>query len=149
MGIIYNKLIENLVINNYETFVPMLTFNRSLVLSPEIFYFQEFILQSLIRQWLSKNANLQTFFNSCGLNNLKAKDFEVLGEKALPEGHIDVLIKDCIPKGYTRRIIIEVKLGNSKPQDIIQLKNYINEIGEECIGGILIAKDFSKKVNQE
>jgi hypothetical protein len=149
MGVLYNKSIDSLTINNYETFTPMLTWNRSLTSPPEIFYFQEIILQSLVRQWLSKNTNLQILFDSCGLNNLQAKDFEVLGEKALPEGHIDVLIKDCIPTGFTRRIIVEVKLGKAKLQDIMQLKNYIYEIGKECVGGVLVAQDFSKKVQQE
>lgn len=149
MGSLYNSSKEDLTINNYDTFTPMLTWNRSLASPPEIFYFQEFILQSLVRQWLSKNVNLQDLFASCGLNNLQAKDFEVLGEKALPEGHIDILIKDCIPAGYARRIIIEVKTGKATPQDIVQLRNYMVEIGEECVLGILIARDFPKKVQQE
>lgn len=149
MGSLYNKPIENLTLNNYSTFTPMLTWNRNFVSPPEIFFFQEFILQSLIRQWLSQNTNLQNLFNFSGLNSLQAKDFEVLGEKALPEGHIDILIKDCIPVGYTRKIIVEVKLGKAKSQDIVQLENYMNEIGEECLEGILIAQDCSKKVQQE
>ncbi len=149
MGALYNSSKEDLTIDNYDTFTPMLTWNRNLVSPPEIFYFQEFILQSLIRQWLSQNTSLQALLDSCGLNTLLAKDFEVLGEKALPEGHIDILVKDSVPTGYSRKIIIEVKLGKARLQDVGQLKNYVNEIGEECIKGILIAKDFSKKVQQE
>ncbi len=149
MGILYKRPVDNLTINNYEMFTPMLTWNRSLASSPEVFHFQEFILQSLIRQHLSQNADLQALFDSFGLNNLQAKDFEVLGEKALAEGHIDILIKDCIPTGYARKIIVEVKTGSAKPQDIEQLGNYVYEIGEECVLGILIAQDFSKKVQQE
>jgi hypothetical protein len=118
MGDIYNKTTQNSTIGNYEVFNPMLTWNRSLASPPEVFYFQEFILQSLIRQHLTLNTNLQTFFDCCGLNNLQAKDFEVLGEKALPEGHIDILIKDRTPAGYNRKIVIEVKTGNAKSQDI-------------------------------
>lgn len=148
MGSLYHKPVENLVFGNYETFVPKITWDRNSVLPPEIFYFQEFILQSLIRQWLSNNSNLQNAFDSSNLNSLQAKEFEVLGEKALPEGHIDILIKDCIPAGYSRKIIVEVKLGKAQPRDIAQLLKYTEELGRECVGGILIAKDFSKKIRQ-
>ncbi|RKY91520.1 hypothetical protein DRQ15_04770 [candidate division KSB1 bacterium] len=149
MGILYNRTIENLTINGCETFTPMLTWNRSFVSPPAIFFFHEFILQSLIRKHLSLNTNLQVFFDSCSLNNFRAKDFEVLGEKALPEGHIDILIKDCIPAGYTRKIIIEVKTGKANFGDIIQLEKYVTEVGDECVLGILIARGFPKKVWQK
>jgi hypothetical protein len=146
MGNLYDKPIEMFVSNNYETFTPKLTWNRTLVSIPEVFYFQELILQSLIKQWLSQNKNLQMLFNLSGLNSLQAKNFEVLSEKALPEGHIDILIKDAIPTGYSRNIIIEVKLNRVQLKDASQLENYMKEIGKECIMGILIAKNFSKKV---
>jgi len=149
MGTLYNKPIENLTMDGYKTFNPMLTWDRNLISPPEVFYFQEFILQSLIRQWLSQDTDLQALFDSSGLDNLQAKNFEVLGEKALPEGHIDMLIKDRVPAGYTRKIIVEVKTGRAKPQDIRQLGNYVSEIGVECELGILIAQDFSKKLQQE
>lgn len=149
MGIIYNRPKEDLTIDNYETFTPILTFNRSLASPPEVFHFQEPILQSLIRQWLSQEVNLQYLFDFSDLKSLRAKDFEVLGEKALPEGHVDLLIKDRIPTGRSRKVIVEVKLGKASPQDTVQLRNYMNEIGEECMAGILITKSFSKKVLKE
>jgi hypothetical protein len=149
MGALHSRAIENLDLDDYETFNPMLTWNKNLISPPEVFYFQEFILQALIRQWLSQGANLQGMFDSSGLNNFQAKDFEILGEKALPEGHIDILIKDCIPAGYSRKIIVEVKTGKAKSQDICQLGNYVTEMGEECVLGILITQNFSKKVQQE
>jgi hypothetical protein len=127
----------------------MLTWNKNLIFPPKVFYFQEFILQALIRHWLSWGENLQSMFDSSGLNNFQAKDFEILGEKALPEGHIDILIKDCIPAGYSRKIIVEVKTGKAKSQDVYQLGNYVTEIGEECVLGILITQNFSRKVQQE
>jgi len=148
MGGLYNKQVDRLLIENYQTFSPVLTWNKSLVSPPEAFSFQEIILQCLIRRWLSENANLQTLFGSIGLVNLRAADFEVLGEKALPEGHIDILIKDCIPAGYNRKAIVEVKTGKATLQDIIQLSNYVIEIGEECIAGILVAGEISKKVQR-
>lgn len=146
MGILYNKPIEILTFNSYETFTPFVTWNRSVASPPEVFYFQEFILQSLIRLYLSLHSNLQMLFDTSGLDNLKAKDFEVLGEKALPEGHVDILIKDCLPAGYTRKIIVEVKTRQAKLQDLMQLVNYVKEIGEECLSGVLIAGDFPKRV---
>lgn len=149
MGTMYDKSIENFVIDNYKIFSPMLTWNRDSVSQPEVFYFQELILQSLIRQWLSQNVNLQTLFDSFSLNNFQANDFEILGEKALPEGHIDILIKDRIPTGYSRKIIVEVKTGTAKSQDIVQLKNYLRGIDQEYILGILIARDFPPKIQQE
>lgn len=149
MGTIYKRSVEKLSLVRHEAFSPKLTWNRSFVLSPEVFYFQEFVLQSLIRQWLSQSRNLQSLFDSAGLNNFRVEDFEVLGEKALPEGHIDLLIKDRIPTGYSKKVIVEVKTGKARPQDIAQLKNYLNEMGSECVRGVLIAKDFSRKIQQE
>jgi len=146
MGNLYDKTIERFASDNYKTFTPQVTWNRTLESPPEVFYFQEFILQSLIKQLLSQNTNLQTLFDLSGLDNLQAKNFEVLSEKALPEGHIDILIKDAIPTGYSRKIIVEVKLNKSQLKDISQLESYMKELGDECILGILIAKEFPKKV---
>lgn len=149
MGTPYTSPKEKLEIQKYETFIPTLTWNKNIVYPPETFYFKEFILQSLIRLWLSQEENLQFLFSSSNLNDLQAKDFEVLGEKALPEGHVDIFIKNRVPIGYSRKIIIEVKLGKAQPKDIAQLKYYMEELGEECIKGILIAQDFSKRVKRE
>jgi hypothetical protein len=149
MGALYKRPVEELSLDRYETFSPKLTWNKSFVLSPEVFYFQEFILQSLIRQWLSQSSNLKVLFDSAGLDNLIVEDFEVLGEKALPEGHIDLLIKDSVPTGYSRKVIIEVKTGKARPQDIMQLEHYLSEMGSECLQGIIIAKDFSKRIKQK
>jgi len=149
MGGLYAKPVDELSINNYETFSPKLTWNRDLVKIPETFHFQELILQSIIRQYLSEIGGLQDFFRKVGLQALKASDFEVLGEKALPEGHIDMLIKDSVPIGVSRKIIIEVKTGSVNTNDVKQLKSYMNEMGNECIAGILIGAKSSKKTLQE
>jgi hypothetical protein len=144
MGIPFDKPTEMFSNDEHETFTPQLTWNKALVSPPEVYYFQEIILQSLVKQWLSQN--LQTLFNSSSLNSLRAEKFEVLGEKALPEGYVDILIKEAIPTGYSQKIIVEVKSNKSQPKDIIQLESYMREMGRECIAGILIAKDFSRKV---
>jgi len=80
--------------------------------------------------------------------SLILKSLEVLGEKAIPQGHIDLLIKEAIPRGISQKIIIEVKTGNATEKDFEQLKSYVDEIGKECITGILIASDFSKKATK-
>ncbi|MGB9780537.1 MAG: endonuclease NucS domain-containing protein [Caldanaerobacter sp.] len=149
MGEVYNKPIEALLISNYKTFVPYIVWDRELESSPETFYFQEFILQSLIRQHLSVSTNLQIFLNSAGLDTFHAEDFEVLGEKALSEGYVDILIKDRTPVGYSRKIVLEIKTGSAKSKDIEQLENYTKEIGEECVAGVLIAQKFSRNLKQE
>lgn len=71
---------------------------------------------------------------------------EILGEKAFPEGLIDILIKEAVPMGIARKIIIEVKASAAKEQDLVQLKSYRDEIAEECVGIVPIAKKFSSPV---
>ena len=110
MGNVYQKPVEELLIH-CDNFIPTITWNRDLVSSPEVFYFQEFLLQSLVRQWLSLNTNLRIMFKSLDLKNFQIKDFEILAEKALPEGHIDILIKDSTPIGRSRQFILQVKTG--------------------------------------
>lgn len=149
MGDIHNLTVASLTTDASEDFTPRLTWDRELVSPPEILSFQELILQSLVRRWLSLDSNLQALLDCAGLSSLQAKDFEVLGEKALPEGHIDILIKDRIPTGYSRTIILEVKTGAAAPRDVAQLRNYMNELGQECVAGMLVCRAFSQKVRNE
>lgn len=146
MGNPFDRPTEKFSNDECETFTPQLTWNKTLISPPEVFYFHELILQSLVKQWLSRN--LQTLFNSSGLNRLQAEKFEVLGEKALPEGYVDILIKEAIPAGYSQKIIVEVKSSKPQPKDFIQLESYMKEMGKECIAGILIARDLPKKLNK-
>jgi hypothetical protein len=145
MGCLYDRGIERLDLTDVDSFVPQLTWDKTKVSSPEIFKFQEFILQTLSRHFLSDRRNLQSIFASLGMNDFTSAAFEALGEKALPEGHIDILVKESTPKGLSRKIIVEVKSGPAKPRDIDQLHGYIDEIGEECLAGLLVASKFSKK----
>jgi len=146
MGKLYKKETENEKLNlEYSTFIPKFTRKRSEVNNPNIFLFQEIILQSLIRQKLNNEEKMKNFLKMINITNLNAQNLEILGEKALPEGHIDLLIKESIPIGLSRNIVIEVKLGKATEKDFEQLLFYIREFGEECLKGVLIAKDFSKK----
>ncbi len=145
MGIVYKEKIEPIAVPQYSTFIPKFTTNRKEILNPKIFLFQEIILQALIRQHLLEIENMKKFLDMININNLDAERLEVLSEKALPEGHIDILIKEAIPLGLSRKIIIEVKSGKASEKDFEQLKKYLNELEDECLKGVLIARDFSKK----
>jgi len=148
LGELYKEKIAKLNINKYETFVPRFTKSKDKASPPEIFRFIEIILQAIIRQHLSDGKNLDAFLRQIGVETLDTNKLEVLGEKALAEGHIDILIKEATPMGLARKIIIEVKTGLAKLQDISQLSLYLDEMGDECVAGVLIAKDFSRKVLQ-
>lgn len=149
LGELYDETADRLDLNEHETFVPSFTKSKGKVSPPEIFRFIEVILQATIRQHLSDENNLAAFLYQIGVETLDTSKLEVLGEKALAEGHIDILIKEAIPIGLARKIIIEVKTGLAKLQDISQLSMYLDEMGSECLGGLLVARDFSRKVLQE
>jgi len=149
LGELYNESIARLNVNEYETFMPRFTKSQDKVSPPEIFRFIEIILQAAIRQHLSGEKNLDAFLRQIDIETLDTTKLEVLGEKALAEGHIDILIKEAVPIGLARKIIIEVKTGLAKLLDISQLSMYLDEMGNECLAAVLIAKDFSRKVLQE
>lgn len=147
MGSLWDAKTDNLSFSNRKTFVPKFTKSRDKVSIPKIFQFQELILQAVIRQYLSDQSNLGKLLEQCHVN-VPPDTFEVLGEKAFPEGFVDILIKEAAPTGISRKIIIEVKTGAAQMKDLTQLKSYINEIGKECISSILIANDFPKSLVQ-
>jgi len=149
LGELYNDTIARLNFSEYETFMPRFTKSNDKVSPPEIFRFIELILQALIRQHLSEEKILGTFLRQIDVETLDTSKLEVLGEKALAEGHIDILIKEAIPMGLARKIIIEVKTGLAKLQDVSQLGMYLDEMGSECLAGVLIARYFSRRVLQE
>jgi hypothetical protein len=149
LGQLYSEPVEKLDYGSYETFVPCFTKFKDEVSTPEVFRFVELILQRVMRQYLSDVDNLSTLLGQIGTVPFEASKLEVMGEKALPEGHIDLLIKEANPIGLARKIVIEVKTGLAKIQDINQLKMYQNEMGSECLAGVLIARGFSRRVLQE
>jgi len=149
LGELYNDTVARLELHKYEAFMPRFTKSKDRASPPEIFRFLEIILQAAIRQHLSDEMNLAAFLYQIGVETLDTSKFEVLGEKALAEGHIDILIKEAIPMGLARKVIIEVKTGLAKLQDVSQLSMYLDEMGNECLAGVLIARYFSRKVLQE
>lgn len=148
MGELYKEEIKKIKLDESQTFVPLITFKKNLQKIPFIFYMHEFTLQSLIKHFLSQTKNLSHFFDCLELK-YDPKNFEILGEKALPEGHIDLLIKEKQPQGISRKIIIEVKTGKGNPKNILQIEKYMEELREECVRGVLIAKEVSKRTAEE
>ena len=148
MGKIFTGRTEALQMPSYETFIPKFARGKGLR-SSQIYPLREVILQSLLRQHLLNVEVLSDFFVGLGLSELNAHEFEVLGEKALPEGYVDIIAKEAWPKGVVKQIVIEVKLGVASRSDVEQLQRYINEIGEECVAGVLVAERVPKKVKVE
>jgi len=91
---------------------------------------------------------LRDLFTGIGFDKIPAVELEVLGEKAIPQGHIDILLKRRVPVGSDPKIPIEVKTKKALPKDLSQLQAYMNEVRGECPIGILIANDFHKQVIQ-
>ena len=141
MGESFNEENEKLHLSA-ETFVPKIVFKRNKQEIPLKFYFHELILQSLIRKKLMENIDdILSYFR---LSHVP-QDFEILGEKALPEGFVDIFLKLKHPIGRSHYLLIEVKTGKATKRDFEQLKKYVQEFGNECKGGVLIAKDFPRK----
>lgn len=146
MGNLWNGHLNQIQLPSYSTFIPRFTVKRENQRIPEVFQLHEFILQSLVRQYFSDSKNLEKLLSSLGVKGVTPRELEILGEKAFPEGLVDILIKEAVPKGMARKIIVEVKANAAKEQDLAQLKTYSDEIAEECIASILIAKKFSSPI---
>ncbi len=127
---------------NAKKFVPKIVFKKEKQKVPEKFYFHELILQVLVRKKLRRLLDEIIYhFNL----NCNPSDFEILGEKALPEGYVDLFLKLKHPVGLNKYLLVEVKTGKALRSDFEQLKRYLSEFKKETVGGILIAKDFPKR----
>lgn len=144
MGVRAEASVEPLPMPKYSTFTLRFTRNRELVETPETCRFQETILQSAIRRHLTSEENLQRLISEVGLLGVKADGLEVLGEKALTQGHIDLLLKERVPVGSGPKVPIEVKSNRAQAGDLIQLGGYMDELRAECPMGVLIAAGFTK-----
>jgi len=144
MGERFSEKIEKLEFPSID-FIPQFSTNKSLIKIPYVFPFREIILQSAIRHYLCDREKLQRFLEDTSVKELKAENLEVLGEKALSEGHIDIFIKEAVPIGESKSVIVEIKGGKASTKDFEQLERYLKELGSECLRGVLIAQDFSRK----
>lgn len=129
-----------------STFDLKFTWRKELRNVPEIMPFSETILQSAIRRHLATQNSLANLLADLRVDGLRADELEVLGEKALPQGHIDILLKKRVPLGADPKIPIEVKTKKAQPKDFDQLLSYVDELRTECPAGVLIASEFHKKV---
>lgn len=146
MGTLAEESVLPLPMGHYTTFTPRFTRNKELVRTPEVSRFKEPILQSAIRRHLTAETNLQMLLSRLSFEGIRAAELEILGEKALPEGHIDLLLKQRVPLGSGLKIPIEVKTKTAQAKDLDQLRAYMGELRGECPIGILIAGDFNKRV---
>ena len=128
-----------------ERFLPKFSTSRNMHNPPFIYKMNEKILQSLLRQHLSNAKNLKKLLEDLSIVDMQEEELEVLSEKALDEGHVDLLIKQKTPIGESKCIVVEVKLGRAQNKDFKQVMNYRRELGEECVASVIIAREFSKR----
>jgi hypothetical protein len=128
----------------YRTFTLQFTRDRAAVAMPQVCHFRETILQSAVRHHLSVDSNLEKFLSEIDFD-ARASDLEVLGEKALAQGHVDLLLKQRVPLGASVKIPVEVKSKRGMPPDLEQLEGYVAELGDECPFGVLLADDFARQ----
>lgn len=145
MGTRADGRVQALPLPEHPTFSLRFTQNKNLIKRPEVFRFQETILQSAIRRHLMSEGNLQTLLSKLQFAAVQASALEILGEKATTQGHIDLLLKQRVPIGSALELPIEVKTKRGKPEDLVQLSGYMGELAGECPIGLLVAADFNKQ----
>lgn len=146
MGTLSQGPVTALDCGKYMTFEPRFARTKGTWAVPEVMRFRETILQAAIKRHLVSGNNLQDLFNAIRFSGISAGELEVLGEKALPQGHIDILLKRRTPLGSDPKIPVEVKTKKALPKDVTQLCGYMSELHGECPFGILMAADFHKAV---
>jgi hypothetical protein len=129
----------------YTTFLPRFTRSRGLINLPQVCSFREPILQSAIRQYLASDSHLRALLSRLDFAGPGAGELEILGEKALAQGHIDLLLKERIPLGSSIKIPIEVKTKRGQSKDLAQIQGYMAELRGQCPMGVLIAADFGRQ----
>ena len=145
MGCLYIDGVD-VLLGSFEEFTPLITFQRSDANPPSAYQFSELVLQALLKRYLRKSSNLELFLEDVVPQKDHLPDMEVLGELALPEGQVDILVKESTPIGVSTKIVVEVKSGAASASDIDQLVNYIAVVGPECKGGVLVARSASASV---
>ena len=129
-----------------ESFEPKIVFEKDRQNIPYKFAFHEFILQSVIRKRLEQMLHdVLEYFSTA----IDADEFEILGEKALPEGFVDIFVKLRHPIAVSKYLLVEVKTQRASGKDTAQLRGYVDEFGEEAIGGVLIARDFTRAAYED
>lgn len=146
MGKVWKGDENNVGFSGKDTFVPRFAKGKDNVKPPEVNLFFEKILQSLLRHHLLKKEILKNFIEEIGVGNLKERKLEVLGELALESGYVDLLVKEAEPIGTAKQIVIEVKTGPIRNDDVKQVLGYMNELGEECEAGALVGGRLARNL---
>jgi RecB family endonuclease NucS len=131
-----------------KAFTPLLTNDKTKVRQPEVFLFRELVLQAMVRSHLTSPTALAKLLRETGLAALNSGDLEVLSEKAFPEGHVDLLIKEATPRGVSRKVVVEVKRRAATKADVEQLVRYKQTLGAECVGAVLLTGGSSSRVKK-
>ncbi len=112
---------------------------------PGSFAFREVLPQTLIRWYLSDTTRCTSLLAALGLNSGSGV-LEALGEKAIPEGLIDLLLKDASPAGRSKEFVIEVKRKKATRANLAQLEDYLTILGPNCDGGVLISEPTQRPI---
>ena len=129
---------------DWPTYRPRFAFKQREVADSTQAYFSELILQAAIRARLREPGRAAALLDRLKLDQPPTGQLEVLGEKALSRGHVDVLIKEAVSVGISRCIAIEVKRNVAEVKDVEQTARYRDELGAECAGVILAAPKFRR-----
>ncbi len=148
LGELYAASADALRLDSPQPFEPRFTFRADAVNRPEVYPFQEIILQSLIKRRLSDPIALQEVLQAVGATDLKAESLEALSERAFPEGHVDLLVKEAVAIGSARQLVVEVKTGLMNLADIKQTVAYRELIGAECAGALMIGSGIRRSAEQ-
>lgn len=101
MGAAFGLQPEPLNLPRFSTFTPEIVRAGSEAQPPYSFALNEFLVQAAVRRHLSNMDNLEEFLQIAEIQGVQVSGLEVLGEKAFPEGHVDLLIKHRVPIGRT------------------------------------------------
>ena len=151
---IVSSIGERMVEETYETLQHSSeTYEPTIILSnekreniPYSFALNELILQTLFRRRLKEDRELLGDLLEALRLEREPEGYEVLGEKAVPGGHIDLLIKRRYPIEEATKVTVEVKKGRVGWRDFEQLKKYMEELGGECRGGVLLGRSFARNL---
>ena len=108
-----------------------------------MYQFNEFVLQALAKKHLRDRSNIEGFLSAIGLTEMASYSLEVLGETALPEGQVDVVVKLTDAAEDSELVAIEVKKERASKKDVEQLRQYMDTIETRGRGGALVARAFA------
>lgn len=139
---------EKFAFGEHKSFDLRFTRDKSLLDKPKVLQFRELMLQSLIRKYLGVGEHMAEFLGYFGIEG-NIMTYEALGEKALTKGYVDVLVKERAPRGTSTKVIIETKLNKANQNDIVQVSEYLRELGPECRGAALIVLSIDDTLRTE